>query len=38
MNVQPQVIRHEAMRIAGTRVDTEERIDVHNPYACMDST
>src|ERR1700726_3885548 len=32
MNLQPQVIRHEAMRIAGTRVDTEERIDVYNPY------
>jgi hypothetical protein len=32
MNMQPQVIRHEAMRIAGTRVDTEERIDVYNPY------
>src|ERR1700739_2379057 len=32
MNVQPQVIRHEAMRIAGTRVDTAERIDVYNPY------
>jgi hypothetical protein len=33
MNMQPQVIRHEAMRIAGTRVDNEERIDVYNPYA-----
>src|SRR5260370_35190503 len=32
MNVQLEVIRHEAMRIAGTRVDTEERIDVYNPY------
>src|SRR5712671_4902064 len=32
MNVQPEVIRHEAMRIAGTRVDTVERIDVYNPY------
>lgn len=32
MNMQPQAIRHEAMRIAGTRVDTEERIDVYNPY------
>jgi putative phosphonoacetaldehyde dehydrogenase len=32
MNAQPEVIRHEAMRIAGTRVDTEERIDVYNPY------
>src|SRR6202045_1697987 len=32
MNMQPQVIRHEAMRIAGTRVDTEQRIDVYKPY------
>jgi hypothetical protein len=30
--MQPQVIRNEAMRIAGTRVDNEERIDVYNPY------
>jgi putative phosphonoacetaldehyde dehydrogenase len=25
-------VRHEAMRIAGKRVDTEQRIDVLNPY------
>jgi putative phosphonoacetaldehyde dehydrogenase len=35
MNVQSKpvaAIRHEAMRIAGKRVETDERIDVLNPY------
>jgi putative phosphonoacetaldehyde dehydrogenase len=35
MNVQlkPPRARHEAMRIAGRRVDTDERIEVRDPYA-----
>jgi phosphonoacetaldehyde dehydrogenase len=35
MNVQTKPtaeIRHEGMRIAGQRVDLDERIEVHNPY------
>jgi putative phosphonoacetaldehyde dehydrogenase len=35
MNVQTKpiaAIRHEAMRIAGKRVETDQRIDVLNPY------
>lgn len=36
MNVQSKpvaAIRHEAMRIAGRRVQTDERIEVFNPYS-----
>jgi putative phosphonoacetaldehyde dehydrogenase len=36
MNIQTKPtatkIRHEAMRIAGKRVETDTRLDVHNPY------
>jgi phosphonoacetaldehyde dehydrogenase len=32
MNVQTQAIRHETMRIAGSLVDTDERVEVFNPY------
>src|SRR5690242_4740751 len=32
MNVQTQAIRHEQMRIAGTLVDSDERVEVFNPY------
>ncbi len=35
MNIQTKpvaAIRHEAMRIAGKRVETDERIEVRNPY------
>ena len=34
MNIQtkPSPIRHEAMRIAGKRVETDQRIEVLNPY------
>jgi phosphonoacetaldehyde dehydrogenase len=33
MNVQAQAIRHEQMRIAGTLVDTDEHVEVFNPYS-----
>ncbi len=32
MNIQTQAIRHEQMRIAGSLVDTDERVEVFNPY------
>ena len=32
MNIQAPAVRHEQMRIAGMRVDTDERVDVINPY------
>ena len=32
VQVQPPRTRHEAMRIAGKRVDTPERIEVRDPY------
>ena len=32
MNIETPAVRHEQMRIAGVRIDTEERVDVHNPY------
>lgn len=32
MNIETPAVRHEQMRIAGVRVDTEERVDVYNPY------
>src|ERR1700732_229365 len=32
MNIQTPPVRHEQMRIAGVRVDTDERMDVYNPY------
>src|SRR3982074_394968 len=32
MNIQTPAVRHEQMRIAGVRVDTDERVDVYNPY------
>ena len=32
MNIQAQTVRHEQMRIAGVRVDTDERVNVVNPY------
>src|ERR1044072_1463139 len=35
MNIQTKpvaAVRHEAMRIAGKRVETDQRIDVLNPY------
>ena len=32
MNIQAQAIRHEQMRIAGSLVDTDERVEVFNPY------
>jgi len=32
VQVQPPRLRHEAMRIAGKKVDTPERIEVRDPY------
>ena len=32
VQVQPPRVRHEAMRIAGNSVDTDERIEVRDPY------
>ena len=35
MNIQTKpvaAVRHEAMRIAGKRVETDQRIEVLNPY------
>ncbi|MGA2054687.1 MAG: phosphonoacetaldehyde dehydrogenase [Bradyrhizobium sp.] len=32
MNIQTQAVRHEKMRIAGALVDTDERVEVFNPY------
>jgi phosphonoacetaldehyde dehydrogenase len=32
MNIQAQAVRHEQMRIAGSLVDTDERVEVFNPY------
>ena len=32
MNIQAQAVRHEQMRIAGNLVDTDEHVDVFNPY------
>jgi putative phosphonoacetaldehyde dehydrogenase len=32
MNIQAQAVRHEKMRIAGALVDTDERVEVFNPY------
>ncbi|WP_315832143.1 phosphonoacetaldehyde dehydrogenase [Bradyrhizobium prioriisuperbiae] len=32
MNIQTQAIRREQMRIAGSLVDTDERVEVFNPY------
>lgn len=32
MNMQAQAVRHEQMRIAGALVDTDERVNVVNPY------
>lgn len=32
MNIQTQAIRREQMRIAGSLVDTDERVEVLNPY------
>jgi phosphonoacetaldehyde dehydrogenase len=32
MNIQTAAVRHEQMRIAGKRVDTDERVEVINPY------
>src|SRR5258708_13890401 len=32
MNIQTPAVRHEQMRIAGVRVDTDERVEVYNPY------
>jgi len=32
MNIQTPAVRHEQMRIAGTLVDTEEHVEVFNPY------
>jgi acyl-CoA reductase-like NAD-dependent aldehyde dehydrogenase len=32
MNIQAQAVHHEQMRIAGVRVDTDERVNVVNPY------
>src|ERR1700723_4143939 len=32
MNIQAQAVRHKQMRIAGMRVDTDERVRVVNPY------
>ncbi|MEH2611280.1 phosphonoacetaldehyde dehydrogenase [Bradyrhizobium sp. AZCC 1693] len=32
MNIQAPTIRHEKMRIAGYFVDTDERVEVFNPY------
>src|ERR1700726_1044288 len=33
MNIQTPPVRHEQMRIAGVRVDTDERVEVYNPYS-----
>jgi len=32
MNIQTPAIRHEQMRIAGSLVDTDDRVEVFNPY------
>jgi acyl-CoA reductase-like NAD-dependent aldehyde dehydrogenase len=32
MNIQSQPVRHEQMRIAGVLVETDERVEVFNPY------
>jgi putative phosphonoacetaldehyde dehydrogenase len=32
MNIQTQAVHHEKMRIAGAFVDTDERVEVFNPY------
>ncbi|UGY03661.1 phosphonoacetaldehyde dehydrogenase [Bradyrhizobium quebecense] len=32
MNIQSPAVRHEQMRIAGSLVDTDEHVDVFNPY------
>jgi putative phosphonoacetaldehyde dehydrogenase len=32
MNIQAQAVRHEQMRIAGSLVDTDEHVEVFNPY------
>jgi putative phosphonoacetaldehyde dehydrogenase len=32
MNIQTQAVRHEKMRIAGAFIDTDERVEVFNPY------
>ncbi|MES5485581.1 phosphonoacetaldehyde dehydrogenase [Bradyrhizobium sp. INPA03-11B] len=32
MNIQGPAVRHEQMRIAGTLVDTDEHVEVFNPY------
>jgi len=32
MNIQAQAVRHEKMRIAGAFIDTDERVEVFNPY------
>ena len=32
MNIQTQAVRHEEKRIAGACVDTDERVNVVNPY------
>ncbi|MGY3444982.1 MULTISPECIES: phosphonoacetaldehyde dehydrogenase [unclassified Bradyrhizobium] len=32
MNIQSAAVRHEQMRIAGTLVDTDEHVEVFNPY------
>lgn len=32
MNIQSQAVRHEQMRIAGSLVDVDERVEVFNPY------
>ncbi|UFX42384.1 phosphonoacetaldehyde dehydrogenase [Bradyrhizobium sp. 41S5] len=32
MNIQSQAVRHEQMRIAGSLVDTDEHVEVFNPY------
>jgi phosphonoacetaldehyde dehydrogenase len=33
MNLDPSPVRHETMRVAGRSVDSEERINVFNPYS-----
>ncbi len=32
MNIQSAAARHEQMRIAGSLVDTDEHVEVFNPY------
>ncbi|MGX1106897.1 MULTISPECIES: phosphonoacetaldehyde dehydrogenase [Bradyrhizobium] len=32
MNIQSSAVRHEQMRIAGSLVDTDEHVEVFNPY------